>query len=109
MSVTTVQDATGAPSHRITILSDVSEQKVQAARIEQLAFYDSLTGLPNRALFLDRLEHTLAAARRHGGHGAILFLDLDRFKEINDSQGHAIGDMALAEVARRLQGVALAV
>jgi diguanylate cyclase (GGDEF)-like protein/PAS domain S-box-containing protein len=103
MSVATVSDSSGAASHTIWILSDVSEQKIQKARIEQLAFYDSLTGLPNRALFLDRLEHTLASARRHGGRGAILFLDLDRFKEINDSQGHAIGDMALAEVARRLQ------
>ena len=103
MSVATVNDAAGTPSHYISIITDVSEQKIQAARIEQLAFYDSLTGLPNRALFLDRLEHTLVASRRHGGKGAILFLDLDRFKEINDSQGHAVGDLALTEVARRLQ------
>jgi len=106
MSLATVLDAGGQRSHTIWILTDISEQKIQKARIEQLAFYDSLTGLPNRALFLDRLEHTLAQARRNGGHGAILFLDLDRFKEINDSQGHAIGDMALAEVARRLQQAA---
>jgi diguanylate cyclase (GGDEF)-like protein/PAS domain S-box-containing protein len=104
MSVTTVNDANGLPSHYISILTDVSDQKIQAARIEQLAFYDSLTGLPNRVLFLDRLEKTLAASKRHGGQGAILYLDLDRFKEINDSQGHAVGDLALAEVARRLQG-----
>ena len=103
MSVATVYDATGVPSHFISIINDVSEQKIQAARIEQLAFYDSLTGLPNRALFLDRLEQTLTACKRHGGQGAILFLDLDRFKEINDSQGHAVGDMALVEVARRFQ------
>lgn len=101
LSVALVKGIGGAPSHSISIINDVSEQKIQAARIEQLAFYDSLTGLPNRALFLDRLEQTLAASRRHGGHGAILFVDLDRFKEINDSQGHAIGDLALAEVARR--------
>ena len=106
MSIAVVADAQGQPSHYISIVSDISEQKIQAARIEQLAFYDSLTGLPNRALFLDRLEHTLVASRRHGGQGAILFLDLDRFKEINDSQGHAVGDLALAEVARRLQGAA---
>jgi diguanylate cyclase (GGDEF)-like protein/PAS domain S-box-containing protein len=102
MSVTTVSDALGRPSHHIGILTDVSDQKLQAARIEQLAFYDSLTGLPNRAQFLDRLEKTLAASRRHGQSGAVLYLDLDRFKEINDSQGHAVGDLALAEVARRL-------
>jgi len=106
VSIATVNDANGIPSHFIHILTDVSEQKIQAARIEQLAFYDALTGLPNRALFLDRLEHTLVASHRHGGHGAILFLDLDRFKEINDSQGHTVGDLALAEVARRLQGAA---
>ena len=103
LSVASVSDASGARSHTISILSDVSDQKIQAARIEQLAFYDSLTGLPNRALFLDRLEQTLGNCRRHGSHGAILFLDLDRFKEINDSLGHAVGDLALAEVARRFQ------
>jgi diguanylate cyclase (GGDEF)-like protein/PAS domain S-box-containing protein len=105
LSLADVADAGGVPTHRISILSDVSDQKIQAARIEQLAFYDSLTGLPNRALFLDRLEQTLQSCRRHGGQGAILFLDLDRFKEINDSQGHAVGDLALAEVARRFQTV----
>lgn len=106
ISVATVHDAAGLPSHFISTLTDVSEQKIQAARIEQLAFYDALTGLPNRALFLDRLEHTLLASKRHGGQGALLFLDLDRFKEINDSQGHAVGDLALVEVARRFQGAA---
>jgi diguanylate cyclase (GGDEF)-like protein/PAS domain S-box-containing protein len=105
MSIAAVYDAAGAPSHYISILADVSDQKIQAARIEQLAFYDSLTGLPNRALFLDRLEQTLVASKRHGGQGAILFLDLDRFKEINDSLGHAVGDMALVEVSRRFQAV----
>jgi len=103
LSVVVVRDARGAISQRIRVMADISEQKFQAARIEQLAFYDSLTGLPNRALFLDRLEHCLDAARRHHLNGALLFLDLDRFKEINDSQGHAVGDLALVEVARRLQ------
>jgi len=106
LSIVMVRDAVGVITHRIRVMSDISEQKFQAARIEQLAFYDSLTGLPNRALFLDRLEHTLEAARRHGQHGALLFLDLDRFKEINDSQGHAVGDQALVEVARRFVAVA---
>lgn len=103
LSVVAVRDGAGEIIQRIRVMSDISEQKFQAARIEQLAFYDSLTGLPNRALFLDRLEHSLDAARRHGLKGALLFLDLDRFKEINDSQGHAVGDLALVEVARRFQ------
>ncbi len=105
LSLANVTDDSGATTQHISILADVSDQKIQAARIEQLAFYDALTGLPNRALFLDRLEQTLAASARHGGQGAILFLDLDRFKEINDSQGHAVGDMALVEVARRFKTV----
>jgi diguanylate cyclase (GGDEF)-like protein len=62
-----------------------------------------LQGLPNRALFLDRLKQALASAQRHGQRVALLFLDLDRFKEINDTQGHAIGDRALIEIARRFQ------
>ncbi len=103
LSMVVVRDAAGEISQRIRVMADISEQKFQAARIEQLAFYDSLTGLPNRALFLDRLDHSLDAARRHGLKGALLFLDLDRFKEINDSQGHAVGDLALVEVARRFQ------
>ena len=105
MSVATVSDASGSTNRVISIISDISEQKFQAARIEKLAFYDALTGLPNRALFLDRLEQTLASSQRQAGHGALLFLDLDRFKEINDSLGHAVGDLALAEVARRFQSV----
>ncbi|MEJ5895242.1 GGDEF domain-containing protein [Aquabacterium sp. G14] len=63
----------------------------------------TLQGLPNRALFLDRLKQALASAQRHGQRVALLFLDLDRFKEINDTQGHAIGDRALIEIARRFQ------
>ncbi|MEO8160173.1 MAG: EAL domain-containing protein [Arenimonas sp.] len=78
-------------------------RKQQSARIEKLAFYDPLTSLPNRALFLDRLRHALGSADRSNRSVALLFLDLDRFKEINDSLGHALGDMALVEVARRLQ------
>ncbi|MGN2391502.1 EAL domain-containing protein [Pelomicrobium sp. G1] len=86
-----------------TIARDISEQKAQAAKIEQLAFYDPLTGLPNRALFLDRLQQALASGKRHRQRLALLFLDLDRFKEINDTQGHAIGDRVLVEAARRFQ------
>ncbi|WP_310702067.1 putative bifunctional diguanylate cyclase/phosphodiesterase [Burkholderia multivorans] len=103
MSIATVRDAQGVVSHHISILVDISEQKALAAKIEQLAFYDPLTGLPNRALFLDRLKQALASAQRHGQRVALLFLDLDRFKEINDTQGHVFGDRALIEIARRFQ------
>lgn len=83
-------------------LRDVTDRKQAEAKIEHLAFYDSLTELPNRRLLLDRLEQNISRARRYGHFGAMLFLDLDRFKNINDSLGHPIGDALLQEVARRL-------
>ena len=92
--------------HRLLLmLEDISEHVTQAQRIEQLAFYDSLTGLPNRALFMDRLNQALADAQRHGQQVALLFMDLDRFKEINDTHGHALGDQVLVEIGRRFQSV----
>ncbi len=103
MSIATVRDAKGAVSHHISILVDICEQKAQAAKIEQLAFYDPLTELPNRALFMDRLHHELAAAERRNQRLSLLFLDLDRFKEINDTLGHDAGDRVLVEVARRFR------
>ncbi|MCF6178462.1 MAG: EAL domain-containing protein [Geopsychrobacter sp.] len=83
-------------------LRDISERKLAEAHIERLAYYDALTDLPNRRLLIDRLERDLARARRHKHYGAMLFLDLDRFKNINDSLGHHVGDALLEEVARRL-------
>jgi len=83
-------------------LRDVTDRKQAEAKIERLAFYDSLTGLPNRRLLLDRLALNISRARRYGHFGAMLFLDLDRFKNINDSLGHPIGDALLQEVAKRL-------
>lgn len=84
--------------------ADEEEKRQRAeAHIQQLAFYDSLTGLPNRALFLDRLGQALAASGRHRWPLALLFLDLNRFSEINDSQGHAAGDRVLREVAQRFR------
>lgn len=83
---------------------DVSERESAAQRIEHLAYHDTLTGLPNRTLLTDRVSRALTRVRRTGEAGAILFLDLDKFKRINDSLGHSIGDELLKEIARRLQG-----
>ncbi|MCX7193197.1 MAG: EAL domain-containing protein [Proteobacteria bacterium] len=87
----------------VVIGRDITERKQAEHEIYKLAFYDSLTRLPNRRLMLDRLQHAMAASLRNGHYGAVLFLDMDNFKTINDAQGHATGDLLLIEVARRLQ------
>lgn len=83
-------------------LTDITERKAADARIERLAYYDALTGLPNRTLLLDRLDRALAEARRDNRHAAVLFVDLDNFKTINDTLGHITGDAMLAQVGERL-------
>ncbi|NRR31783.1 EAL domain-containing protein [Oxalobacteraceae bacterium] len=84
---------------------DISERKANEAEIHKLAFYDRLTGLPNRQLLLNRTEHALALCQRVALPGAILFIDLDNFKAINDTRGHDKGDILLRQVAERLLGV----
>jgi len=82
---------------------DITERKRSAERIEHLAFYDPLTDLPNRRLLLDRLEQAISSSTRHVRHGALMLLDMDDFKTLNDTLGHDVGDQFLVEVARRLQ------
>ena len=84
-----------------TLLEDITERKESEAQIQRLAYFDSLTGLPNRSLLMDRLNQALARAARETGKVAVLFIDLDHFKDINDTQGHASGDLLLTEVAKR--------
>jgi diguanylate cyclase (GGDEF)-like protein/PAS domain S-box-containing protein len=99
----TERDAHGGVRRITGTLFDISERKAAQAEIINLAFYDTLTGLPNRRLLLDRLQQAEALARRNDQHGALLFIDLDRFKHINDSRGHAVGDAILRAVAQRLR------
>jgi diguanylate cyclase (GGDEF)-like protein len=87
----------------VIIYHDVTALRQASAEIESLAFYDPLTNLPNRRLLMDRIQQTIAASVRSGQYGALLFLDLDHFKNLNDTQGHEVGDMLLRQVAERLK------
>ncbi|TRW95125.1 EAL domain-containing protein [Candidatus Methylobacter oryzae] len=103
LAITAVKDDFGCVTHYIGNFTDITERKASEEKIKSLAFYDTLTELANRRLLTERLDHALAIQARTENYGALLFLDLDNFKLLNDTQGHGIGDELLVEVARRLK------
>ncbi len=102
LSVTAIRDEAGQIANYLGVFSDISEPREARSKIMQLAFYDALTGLPNRRLLLDRLGQAVAGCTRATAYCALMFLDLDNFKTLNDTDGHDVGDQLLLEVARRL-------
>lgn len=103
LSISAVKGIDNQVRHYVGIFSDITEKKLNTQQMQQLAYYDVLTGLPNRTLFFDRLKQSLIRAKRNKNSLALLFIDLDNFKELNDNYGHAEGDLLLQEVARRLK------
>ena len=106
LTITAVKDHHGKITNFVGVFTDITQNKVAAEEINHLAFYDPLTQLPNRRLLLNRLKMALATSKRTGREGAILFIDLDNFKLLNDSQGHDAGDLLLQQVAQRLKASA---
>lgn len=103
-TISRIDDHKGRFQNYIKIFSDITDRKLEEQALLKLAYHDPLTELPNRALFLDRLEMAVAVARRSGRKLAVLFIDLDKFKPVNDALGHEAGDLLLIETAKRLQG-----
>lgn len=103
LTTTAVANEDGHVTHYVSVFSDITLRKQAEEQIHQLAFYDPLTKLPNRRLLVDRLRHSMTAGTRKMDYGAVLFIDLDNFKILNDTKGHDVGDLLLTEVARRLQ------
>ncbi|MDT8406077.1 MAG: EAL domain-containing protein [Methylococcales bacterium] len=104
LGISVIHDKNGKITEYIAVFSDISDYKNAQQRIEHLAHHDPLTGLPNRLLLRDRFQQTIAHAKRHNGITGLLYLDLDHFKNINDTMGHPAGDRLLLETAQRLRG-----
>jgi diguanylate cyclase (GGDEF)-like protein/PAS domain S-box-containing protein len=105
VTLSVVRGTDGRMANRIVLLADVTERRRKDEEIWRQANFDILTGLPNRALMMDRLERMISHARRHPSMVVVLFVDLDRFKPVNDNFGHDTGDLLLCEVARRLEAL----
>jgi diguanylate cyclase (GGDEF)-like protein/PAS domain S-box-containing protein len=103
LSISAVRSSDGNITHYVHALVDITERKLAEDEIRNLAFYDPLTRLPNRRLLMERLRHALATGKRNGSEGALLFIDLDNFKKLNDTRGHDIGDLLLEAVGGRLE------
>lgn len=103
VTISVLRDEQSNVTHYIAVYLDITERKKEEERINYLANYDVLTGLPNRHLLADRVDQALSSAQRHQGRVAVMFIDLDRFKNINDSLGHDIGDALLKQVATQLK------
>ncbi|TAN85067.1 MAG: GGDEF domain-containing protein, partial [Gallionella sp.] len=97
-----IKNSQGQASHVIVVSRDITERKQAEEEIRNLAFHDALTKLPNRRLLNDRLAQIMAASKRSGCYGALMFLDMDNFKPLNDRHGHDVGDLLLVEAARRI-------
>ena len=104
LTITAVRMGDGDALYYVASLIDITQQELASEQIKMLAFYDPLTNLPNRRLLRDKLHLTLASSARTKQHGALLFIDLDNFKQLNDTLGHDIGDLLLKQVAQRLLG-----
>jgi diguanylate cyclase (GGDEF)-like protein/PAS domain S-box-containing protein len=103
LAISAVKDSSGVVTNYVATLTDITMSQTAAEEIKHLAFYDSLTRLPNRRHLMDRLKHALAASARSGKAGALLFIDLDNFKTLNDTLGHDVGDQLLQQVAQRAE------
>jgi len=102
LDIVPISDEVGLNTYWVAVMRDITQRKQTEMKIQQLAFYDSMTGLPNRQLLIDRLKQRLTSSLRSHHSGAVLFIDLDNFKSLNDTHGHDVGDMLLVEVARRI-------